>query len=142
MQELSPLSIRLKQAMDWLKRNKGMLQRDIAKQMGITPVSLSRAIARISQKYDADFIIAFNEATGNNFSLKWFLEGEGDMLCIKKSNQDSAKDKEPTNISHEDFSALLRQNSELIEMLRKEIAALRQELQQMKFEHNYRKNTG
>lgn len=142
MQELSPLSIRLKQSIDWLKRNKGMLQRDIAERMGITPVSLSRAIARISQKFDADFIISFNEATGNYFSLKWLLEGEGEMLCTKQSHQENVKGVEPTNVSREDFSALVRQNSELIEMLKTEIAAIRKELQQMKFEQNFRKNTG
>lgn len=119
-----------------------MLQRDIAERMGITPVSLSRAIARISQKFDADFIISFNEATGNYFSLKWLLEGEGEMLCTKQSHQENVKGVEPTNVSREDFSALVRQNSELIEMLKTEIAAIRKELQQMKFEQNFRKNTG
>ena len=55
------LYIRVKQALTWLKR-KAILQKDIAKKMGMAEASFTRALARIKEKNDEDFVIAFHSA--------------------------------------------------------------------------------
>ena len=45
-----PTYIRIKQAVDHLKREKKILQKDIATRMGITEVSFSRAMDRLKSK--------------------------------------------------------------------------------------------
>ena len=136
-------SERFKTAYDYLE-NKGFIHKkaQLAKMMGYSRSVVSNAYNGNDDFASIGFLQKFCMVFPNIFNYEWLVKGDGEMLRADYLRQESAKDKEPTNISHEDFSALLRQNSELIEMLRKEIAALRQELQQMKFEHNYRKNTG
>ena len=70
-----PIYIRIKQAVDHLKREKKILQKDIAKRMGITEVSFSRAMDRLKSKNDDDFIIKFHSAT-EIFTLEWLLYGK------------------------------------------------------------------
>ena len=91
MQELPDISIRMKRAIDELKRNKGMLQKTIADAMGISEVSFSRGLKRIANKFDADFIISFNQATGNYFNIDWLLYGKGEMHSGIQSSQEPMK---------------------------------------------------
>ena len=80
MPEISPIYMRMKQSVTWMKQNKSMLQKDIAEKMGMTDVSFSRGMERIKQKKDDNFIISFYHATGRVFSLEWLLDGNGDMF--------------------------------------------------------------
>jgi hypothetical protein len=70
----------MKQAVQWLKHEKQMLQKDIAEKMGMTDVSFSRGMERIKHKSDEDFIIKFHQATDEIFSLDWLLNGTGDKF--------------------------------------------------------------
>ena len=70
-----PTYIRIKQAVDHLKREKKILQKDIATRMGITEVSFSRAMDRLKSKNDDDFVIKFQSAT-KIFTLEWLLYGK------------------------------------------------------------------
>lgn len=81
------LYIRVKQALTWLKRNQGILQKDVADKMGMAEASFTRALARIKEKNDEDFVISFHSAVSKFISLDYLLYGRGDMLVQKeKSN--------------------------------------------------------
>lgn len=73
------LYIRVKQALTWLKR-KGILQKDIAKEMGMAEASFTRALARIKEKNDEDFVIAFHSSVKDFISLDYLLHGTGDLI--------------------------------------------------------------
>ena len=75
------LYIRVKQALNWLKRNKGILQKDIADKMGMAEASFTRALARIKEKNDEDFVIAFHSVVCEYISLDYLLTGEGDIVA-------------------------------------------------------------
>ena len=75
------LYIRVKQALNWLKRNKGILQKDIADKMGMAEASFTRALARIKEKNDEDFVIAFHSVISDYISLNYLLTGEGDIVA-------------------------------------------------------------
>ena len=81
------LYIRVKQALTWLKRNKGILQKDIADKMGMTETSFTRALARIKEKNDEDFVIAFHSAVKDYISLDYLLYGTGDLLVANRQQQ-------------------------------------------------------
>ena len=122
MPVISPLHIRMKQAVQWLKQNKGMLQKDIAEKMGITEVAFSNGMKRIQIKWDEDFVIKFQQSTGEIFSLDWLLNGTGDKFA------DKSKTKEPqpitTNVDFASYiNALLAKSDETIASLKREIAA-------------------
>ena len=122
MPVISPLHIRMKQAVQWLKQNKGMLQKDIAEKMGITEVAFSNGMKRIQMKWDEDFVIKFQQSTGEIFSLDWLLDGTGDKFAAK------TKQKEPQPSSaNVDFSsyinALLAKSDETIASLKRELAS-------------------
>ena len=74
------LYIRVKQALNWLKRNKGILQKDIADKMGMAESSFTRALARCKEKNDEDFVIAFHSAVNKYISLDYLLKGEGELI--------------------------------------------------------------
>ena len=75
------LYIRMKQAINWLKRNKSILQKDIADKMGMAEASFTRALMRTKEKNDEDFVIAFHSVTSEYFSLDYLLTGNGDLIC-------------------------------------------------------------
>lgn len=81
------LYIRVKQALTWLKRNKGILQKDIADNMGMAEASFTRALSRIKEKYDEDFVIAFHSAVSDYISLEYLLYGKGDLLANNRQQQ-------------------------------------------------------
>jgi transcriptional regulator with XRE-family HTH domain len=112
----------MKQAVQWLKQNKGMLQKDIAEKMGISEVAFSNGMKRIQMKWDEDFVIKFQQSTGEVFSLEWLLNGTGDKFAEKSKPQD-----QPTPSSNVDFSsyinALLAKSDETIASLKRELAA-------------------
>lgn len=58
------LYIRVKQALAWLKRNQGILQKDVADKMGMAEASFTRALSRIKEKNDEDFVVSFHSAVG------------------------------------------------------------------------------
>ena len=84
MPVISPLHLRMKQAVQWLMQKKGLLQKDIAEKMGISEVAFSNGMKRIQMKWDEDFVIKFQQATGEIFSLDWLLNGGCDKFA---SNQ-------------------------------------------------------
>ena len=75
------LYIRVKQALTWLKRNHGILQKDIADKMGMAEASFTRALARVKEKNDEDFVISFHSAVSEYISLEYLLEGKGELVC-------------------------------------------------------------
>ena len=122
MPETSPLYLRMKQAIQWLKQNKQMLQKDIAAQMGITEVAFSNSMKRIQIKNDDDFVISFHQATDEMFSLDWLLNGTGNKFADKSK----AQEPQPiiTNVDFASYiNALLAKSDETIASLKREIAA-------------------
>ena len=122
MPVISPLYIRMKQAVQWLKQNKGMLQKDIAEKMGITEVAFSNGMKRIQIKWDEDFVIKFQQSTGEIFSLDWLLNGTGDKFADKSKMQEPQP--VTTNVDFASYiNALLAKSDETIASLKREIAA-------------------
>ena len=122
MPVISPLHIRMKQAVQWLKQNKGMLQKDIAEKMGITEVAFSNGMKRIQIKWDEDFVIKFQQSTGEIFSLDWLLNGTGDKFADKSKTQKPQP--VTTNVDFASYiNALLAKSDETIASLKREIAA-------------------
>ena len=121
MPVISPLHIRMKQAVQWLKQNKGMLQKDIAEKMGITEVAFSNGMKRIQTKWDEDFVIKFQQSTGEVFSLDWLLNGTGDKFADKSKTQEPQP--VTTNVDFASYiNALLAKSDETIASLKREIA--------------------
>ena len=122
MPVISPLHIRMKQAVQWLKQNKGMLQKDIAEKMGITEVAFSNGMKRIQTKWDEDFVIKFQQSTGEIFSLDWLLNGTGDKFADKSKTQEPQP--VTTNMDFASYiNALLAKSDETIASLKRELAA-------------------
>ena len=90
------LYIRVKQALTWLKRNKGILQKDIADKMGMAESSFTRALARCKEKNDEDFIISFHSAVKNYISIDFLLHGEGKMLTVDGMSVEMEKELKDT----------------------------------------------
>ena len=135
MGNLTPLSIRMKQAIDWLKHNQGLLQRDIAEKMGITTVSFSRGLSRINVKEDYDFVISFNRASNNVFSIDWLLKGEGNMLQGTELPQEATKIVEMNNGKDEIIKSLLSQNAALLSTINRladELAGIKEEIKRLR----------
>ena len=120
MSETSPLYLRIKPAIQWLKQNKQMLQKDIAAQMGITEVAFSNSMKRVQIKNDDDFVISFHQATGELFSLDWLLNGTGDKFADKSKTQEPQP--VTTNVDFASYiNALLAKSDETIASLKREL---------------------
>ena len=143
------LYIRVKQALTWLKRNHGMLQKDIADRMGMSEASFTRALARIKEKYDENFVISFHSAVNGFISLDYLLNGIGDITDNNKKETAISLPTEPVNhipdMSSVFNSALaakddaieslkreLRTKDELIQSLRDQLAAKDQLIEEQK----------
>lgn len=143
------LYIRVKQALNWLKRNKGILQKDIAEEMGIAEASFTRALARIKDKNDEDFVILFHSAVNKYISLDYLLTGEGDLTIQTDQALDkmerAIKDVQKTIDGFDSPKQMIDQSSlvnaalaakdetiasqrETIEALKRENAMLRQQI--------------
>ncbi|MEE1289386.1 MAG: helix-turn-helix domain-containing protein, partial [Bacteroidaceae bacterium] len=94
MSNSTQIHLRMKQAIEWLKSNKGLKQQDLAKMMGMAESSFSRALRRCEERTDRDFVIKFHQATGEIFSLEWLLDGTGP----KSTEQVEQKTREPAII--------------------------------------------
>ena len=73
------LYVRVKQALNWLKRNRGILQKDIADKIGMAESSFTRALSRCKETDDKDFVILFHSAVNEYISLDYLLYGEGEL---------------------------------------------------------------
>jgi hypothetical protein len=122
MEKVLSLNLRLKQAIEWLKSNKGMRNLDIAKRMGIAEASFSRGLKRCEERVDSNFVIKFYQATGEIFSLDWLLNGTGD----KFASEEKPQEQEPQAPGNLDFStyinALLAKTDETIASMKRELA--------------------
>lgn len=96
------LYIRIKQALVWLKRNKGMLQKDIAGKMAMTEESFTRGLSRIKEKRDDDFVIKLHSAISDYISLDYLLNGNGDMLIQEQAEKTKIQSASSTPLSHTD----------------------------------------
>lgn len=115
------LYIRVKQALTWLKR-KGILQKDIAKEMGMAEASFTRALARIKEKNDEDFVIAFHSAVKDFISLDYLLHGTGDLLIENEKSTSHAKTESTSNIDpSSQVNATISAYIEAIESLKREL---------------------
>ena len=114
------LYIRVKQALTWLKR-KGILQKDIAKEIGMAEASFTRALARIKEKNDEDFVIAFHSAVKDFISLDYLLHGTGDLI-IENESTFHAKTASTSNIDpSSQVNATISAYIEAIESLKREL---------------------
>lgn len=128
------LYVRIKQALTWLKRNKGMLQKDIANNMGMAEASFTRALARIKEKNDEDFIISFHSVVSEFISLDYLLHGKGTLTIETEKPINSSID-EPTANLIEMYAQRIRLVDDLRQSLKEELAEvreLRNELQQVR----------
>ena len=128
------LYVRIKQALTWLKRNKGMLQKDIANNMGMAEASFTRALARIKEKNDEDFIISFHSVVSEFISLDYLLHGIGTLTIETEKPINSSID-EPTANLIEMYAQRIRLVDDLRQSLKEELAEvreLRNELQQVR----------
>lgn len=77
---------RLKEAFAYLKKE-GMVryQRDVADAMKINEVTVSRAFSGYEPYYNRQFVINFNAAFDNVFSLHWLLGEDAPMLNESKA---------------------------------------------------------
>lgn len=121
------LYIRIKQALTWLKRNQGILQKDIADKMGMAESSFTRALARVKEKNDEDFVISFHSAVSEYISLEYLLEGKGELVC--DNTKDAATDSfsEPTSRIPDMssvFNSALAKADETIETMKARISDL------------------
>ena len=139
MPEISPIYMRMKQSVTWMKQNKSMLQKDIAEKMGMTDVSFSRGMERIKQKKDDNFIISFYHATGRVFSLEWLLDGNGDMFPSETAAP------HPTTSAESDilvlYARMIRKLDDTRIELQKEIAEVRQLKDELRQAINHLKGT-
>lgn len=95
------LYIRVKQALTWLKRNKSLLQKDIADSMGMANASFTRGIMRLKEKRDEDFVIKFHSVVSEYISLDYLLNGTGELVANKN------KEVRPNQEAHLDNSSLV-----------------------------------
>ena len=61
------LYIRVKQALTWLKRNQGILQKDIADKMGMAEASFTRALARVKKRMMKTSLFHFTRQLANTY---------------------------------------------------------------------------
>ena len=120
------LYIRVKQALAWLKRNQGILQKDIADRMGMAEASFTRALARIKEKNDEDFVISFHSAVSDFISLDYLLHGVGNL--VTEDEKVSSRSITVTNQQLPDmssvFNAALAAKDETIETLKARVVDL------------------
>ena len=119
------LYIRVKQALAWLKRNQGIKQKDIADKMGMAEASFTRALARIKDKNDENFVISFHSAVSDYISLDYLLYGVGEMVVDKTKTTiaNEAPSEQPANIPDMSsvFNAALAAKDDAIESLKREL---------------------
>ena len=121
MPVISPVYMRMKQAVTWLKQNKNLLQKDIAEKMGMTDVAFSNGMKRLQQKFDEEFIIKFQQATDEVFSLEWLMDGTGDKFASKTIPQQQQP--APMNVDLSSYiNALIAKSDETIASLKRELA--------------------
>lgn len=87
----SSMYIRVKQALNYLKRNDNIMQKDLAEKMGMAESSFTRAMARLKEKNDDSFVIKL-QSVASNLSLDYLLTGEGSLL---QSNKESVLGRYP-----------------------------------------------
>jgi hypothetical protein len=113
----------MKQALQWLKQKRGLLNKDIAEKMGMTNVAFSNGMKRIQLRNDEDFVIKFYQATGEIFSLDWLLNGTGDKFASEEKPQEQ-KPQAPGNLDFSTYiNALLAKTDETIASMKRELAA-------------------
>lgn len=125
MEKLSPLRLRLKQAIEWLKANKEVQQKDIAKRMGMAEASFSRGLKRCDDKFDSEFVIKFHQATDEIFSLDWLLEGTGQMFADGSGNNNLRQSESTTSDILEIYAQRIRLVDDLRTTLKEELAEVR-----------------
>ena len=128
MPETSPLYIRMKQAVQWLKQNKNMLQKDIASKMGMSEVAFSNGMKRIQMKYDEEFVIKFHQATDEVFSLDWLLNGTGEKFAEKSKPQEQRPIIDHSSMVNASISAYIQLTNRLDEDLKKKEIEMQERL--------------
>lgn len=73
--------IRLAEALNYLKREKGITQQELARLMGSTQTTISRNL-RMAQEgnINKSFVFNMNAAVGNIFNVDYILTGEGSLF--------------------------------------------------------------
>ena len=111
------LYIRVKQAIAWLKRNQGILQKDIADRMGMA-----------EEKNDEDFVISFHSAVSDFISLDYLFHGVGSLVTgdekVSSRSMTSTTQQMPDMSSV--FNSALAAKDEAISALKDRIVDLQQ----------------
>ena len=128
MEDLLPLHLRLKQAIEWLKANKQMKQMDIAQRMGMAEASFSRGLKRCVERVDENFIIKFHQATDEVFSLDWLLNGTGDKFAEKSKPQEQQPVIDHSSMVNASISAYIQLTNRLDEDLKKKEIEMQERL--------------
>ena len=89
--------------------------------------SFTRALARVKEKNDEDFVISFHSAVSEYISLEYLLEGKGELVC--DNTKDAATDSfsEPTSRIPDMssvFNSALAKADETIETMKARISDL------------------
>jgi DNA-binding transcriptional regulator LsrR (DeoR family) len=128
MEDLLPLHLRLKQAIEWLKANKQMKQMDIAQRMGMAEASFSRGLKRCVERVDENFIIKFHQATDEVFSLDWLLNGTGEKFTEKSKPQEQHPVIDHSSMVNASISAYIQLTNRLDEDLKKKEIEMQERL--------------
>lgn len=129
---LPTITDRLKQAVYHLKKEHRIKnQVDLAAKMGISPITVSRALSGTykGEKFAQDLNSIFDFM----FSISWLLYGKGDMLAHSKPEPmpepQELKPQEPSIPGWADsLIQLVSTNTQMIEQLRAENRQLREDL--------------
>lgn len=132
---------RFQKAFEYLRKN-GIIEskKQLGSMMGYSRIAVSNAYKGNDGYLTEKFLIKFNNAFPGVFNIDWLIDGKGNMLQAPHLAQETAKDVQPTSVPSNMESWLMRQNEELIELLKRanaiierkehEIAKLRAELNQ------------
>ena len=89
--------------------------------MGMSEASFTRALARIKEKNDEDFVISFHSVVSDFISLDYLLYGTGDLI-IENESTFHAKTASTSNIDpSSQVNATISAYIEAIESLKREL---------------------
>ena len=123
---------RFKKAFEYL-RKKGIIESktQLASKIGYSRIAVSNAYSGNEDYLTEKFLVKFNNAFPGIFNLDWLMDGEGDMLQASHLPQEPIKDVQPTSAPTEMEKWLMRQNEELVALLKEAQATIKEKDQQI-----------
>lgn len=94
MAHVDLVQVRLTELFNWLKTNKKLRQKDVARMMGTSETSVSRNIRAAGDgRANVDFLVQLNNAFDGIFNIDYILNGTGELLSSKDDDIKTATDK-------------------------------------------------